>query len=241
MKPIDICKNLGPEKVDAYYGELSGKEIRAVLKAGGSHSNTPSTAFSQAARRKVWRKRFDAEFAKENEQLALALLIEWLMRHHRNMLVEYLDHLGVKHTQGETDEDFCETKTPEQLREGATMLLGKYPPHEVGTYLLLADTTNHDFDLPAGLEAHWQSGKKRIDVQFVGHDQAAGSDIDYVLWTRAFRTLAAMLDAHGVAWQAQAREPVTFDRAQQMMIETAGETGHPDGLTVHRHPDLGLV
>ena len=137
MKPIDICKNLGPDKVDAYYGELSGKEIRAVLKAGGSHSNTPSTAFSQAARRKVWRKRFDAEFEKDNEQLALALLIEWLMRHHRSMLVDYLNHLGVKHTQGETDEDFCETKTPEQLREGVTMLLGKYPPHHVGTYLLL--------------------------------------------------------------------------------------------------------
>src|SRR5690606_29803825 len=137
MKPIDICKNLGPEKVDAYYGELSGKEIRAVLKAGGSHSNTPSTAFSQAARRKVWRKRFDAEFAKDNDQLALALLIEWLMRHHRTMLVDYLNHLEVKHNQGETDEDFCETRTPEQLREGATMLLGKYPPHHVGTYLLL--------------------------------------------------------------------------------------------------------
>lgn len=137
MKPIDICKNLGPEKVDAYYGELSGKEIRAVLKAGGSHSNTPSTAFSQAARRNVWRKRFDAEFAKDNEQLALAFLIEWLMRHHRSMLVDYLTHLGVKHTQGETDEDFCETKTPEQLREGVTMLLGKYPPHQVATYLLL--------------------------------------------------------------------------------------------------------
>jgi hypothetical protein len=48
-----------------------------------------------------------------------------------------LSHLGVKHTQGETDEDFCETKTPEQLREGVTMLLGKYPAHEVATYLLL--------------------------------------------------------------------------------------------------------
>lgn len=137
MKPIDICKNLGPEKVDAYYGELSGKEIRAVLKAGGSHSNTPSTAFSQAARRKVWRKRFDAEFDKANENLALAFLIEWLMRHHRGMLVDYLDHLGVKHTQGETDEDFCETKSPEELREGVKVLLGKYPAHEVGTYLLL--------------------------------------------------------------------------------------------------------
>lgn len=137
MKPIDICKNLGPEKVDAYYGELSGKEIRAVLKAGGSHSNTPSTAFSQSGRRKVWRRRFDAEFAKDNEQLALALLIEWLMRHHRNMLVDFLDHLEIKHTQGETDEDFCETKTPEELREGVDMLLAKYPHHEVGTYLLL--------------------------------------------------------------------------------------------------------
>ena len=85
MKPIEICKYLGPERVDAYYGLLSGKEIRAVLKAGGSHSNTPSTAFSQAARRKSWRKRFDVEFAKDNEQLALSLLIEWLMRHRRAM------------------------------------------------------------------------------------------------------------------------------------------------------------
>ncbi|TPV97143.1 MAG: hypothetical protein B7733_00960 [Myxococcales bacterium FL481] len=137
MKPIEICTVLGPERVDAYYNELSGKEIRAVLKAGGSHSNTPSTAFTQAARRKIWRARFNAEFSGGNDQLALALLIEWLMRHHRNMLVDYLDFLEVKHQQGETEEDFCETRTPEQLREGATVLLGKYPPHEVATYLLL--------------------------------------------------------------------------------------------------------
>lgn len=137
MKPTEICQVLGAEHIDAYYNELSGKEVRAVLKAGGSHSNTPKTAFTQAARRKVWRKRFDAEFSAANDQLALALLIEWLMRHHRYMLVEYLDFLGVKHTQGETDEDFCETRTPEQLQDGAKMLLEKHPPHHVGTYLLL--------------------------------------------------------------------------------------------------------
>lgn len=137
MKPIEICKHLGPEHINSYYAELSGKEIRAVLKAGGSHSNTPKTAFSQAGRRKAWRKRFDNEFGKDNEQLALAFLIEWLMRHHRGMLVDYLDHLEVKHTQGETDEDFCETKTPEELRAGVDMLFEKYPDHEVATYLLL--------------------------------------------------------------------------------------------------------
>lgn len=137
MKPIDICKHLGPEKVDAYYSLLSGKEVRQVLKAGGSTSTTPSTAFSQAARRKVWRKRFDDGFDKQNEQLALAFLIEWLMAHHRVMLRDYLDSLEVKHSQGETDEDFCETRTPEQLREAAKALMTKYPPHEVATYLLL--------------------------------------------------------------------------------------------------------
>ena len=68
---------------------------------------------------------------------ALALLIEWLMRHHRSLLVDYLDFLEVPHRQGETDEDFCETNPPQKLREGATMLLGKYEPHHVATYLLL--------------------------------------------------------------------------------------------------------
>jgi hypothetical protein len=137
MKPIDICKQLGPETVDSYYGELSGKEVRAVLKAGGSHSGVPATAYTRNQRLKAWRKRFDAEFAKENEQLALAFLIEWLMRHHRQMLIDYLDFLEVPHRQGETDEDFCETKEPEKLREGIDHLLESYEPHQVATYLLL--------------------------------------------------------------------------------------------------------
>ncbi len=137
MKPVDICKHLGPEHIDAYYKELSGKEVRAVLKAGNSSTGVPSTAFTQAARRKIWRKRFDSEFQTGNQALALALLIEWLMRHHRTMLVDYLDFLGVPHRGGETDEDFCETREPEKLREGVSVLMQKYPAHHVATYLLL--------------------------------------------------------------------------------------------------------
>jgi len=137
MKPIEICKHLGRERVDGYYGELSGKEVRAVLKAGGVASSVPETAFTRAARLKAWRRKFDTEFDGGNEQLALALLIEWLMRHHRSMLVDFLDHLEVPHKQGETDEDFCETRTPEQLRAGMDLLIGKYEKHHVATYLLL--------------------------------------------------------------------------------------------------------
>ncbi|MCX4245733.1 hypothetical protein [Paraliomyxa miuraensis] len=137
MTPIEICQHLGNEHIDAYYGELSGKEVRAVLKAGGTSTGVPKTAYTKAARLKAWRKRFDGELEGGNGQLALALLIEWLMRHHRQMLVDYLDFLGVTHRAGETDEDFCETNPPDKLREGATMLLSKYPAHHVATYLLL--------------------------------------------------------------------------------------------------------
>jgi hypothetical protein len=137
VKPIQICQILGPKRVDAYYDLLSAQEIRAVLKAGGSHTNSPSTAFTQAARRKVWRNRFDAELAAGNDNLALALLVEWLMRHNRQMLIDYLDSLGIKHTNGETDEDFCETRMPEVLREKIAPLMAKYDPEKVATYLLL--------------------------------------------------------------------------------------------------------
>ena len=137
MTPIEICKHLGTDNLDAYFGELSGKEIRAALKAGGSSVNVPTTAYTQAARRKAWRRRFEKELGDNNGQIALALLLEWLMRHHRDLLVDYLDFLGVEHTQGETDEDFCETQSEDKLREGVTELLGKHPPHHVATYLLL--------------------------------------------------------------------------------------------------------
>ena len=151
MRPLEICNHLGTEIIDGYYGELSGKEVRAVLKAGGSHAGVPATAYTRAARLKAWRRRFDAEFESGNEQLALALLVEWLMRHHRQMLIDYLDFLEVPHRQGETDEDFCETRPPEKLREGIDMLLEKYPKQHVATYLLLVGhlQETHVFDQTA--------------------------------------------------------------------------------------------
>lgn len=156
MKPIEICRHLGHAHVDAFYQELSGKEVRAVLKAGGTGASVPATAFTRVQRLKSWRKRFDTEFERGNEQLALAFLVEWLMRHRRTMLVDYLDFLEVPHKQGETDEDFCKTKTPEELRAGIAALLAKYPPHEVGVYMLLVGhlQESHVFDqTPAVLEA----------------------------------------------------------------------------------------
>lgn len=186
MTPIEICQHLGNGHIDAYYSELSGKEVRAVLKAGGSSTGVPATAYTRAARLKAWRKRFDAELGGGNGQLALALLIEWLMRHHREMLVDYLDFLGVEHRAGETDEDFCETNPPEKLREGAQMLLGKYPAHHVATYLLLVGNLQNTRVFEQTPEILVALGLAEADAQ--AHVQAS-------------------IDQHGVATSGAESEP----------------------------------
>jgi hypothetical protein len=172
VKPIQICTHLGQEHVNSFYGELAGGEIRKVLKAGGTNASVPSTAFTREQRLKAWRRRFDAEFERGNDQLALALLLEWLMRHHRQMLVDYLDFLGVEHRQGETDEDFCETNSPEKLREGIDVLMAKYPPHHVAVYLLLVghlqETAVFD-ETPKLLEALGMDAKQA--AAYVEHHQ----------------------------------------------------------------------
>ena len=182
MTPLQICHHLGSEHIDAYYGELSGKEVRAVLKAGGASTGVPKTAYTKSARLKAWRKRFDGEFEGGNGQLALALLIEWLMRHHREMLVDYLDFLEVKHTQGETDADFCETTSPETLREGADALHAKYKPSDVGTYLMLVGhlQETHVFDqTPKLVEALGLSAadaKKYVEEHIAEHGVAKSGE-----------------------------------------------------------------
>lgn len=177
VKPIEICKHLGTQKIDACYQELSGQEIRAVLKAGGSHTSTPSTAFTQAARRKAWRSRFDAEFAKDNEALALGFLLEWLMRHHRYLLTDYLDLLEVKHDNGETDEDFTDSKSPEELLAAHQKLKIKHDPQHVAVYLLLVgflqETQLFDQQEELLCDLGMDAGAAKTHAESVASEQAA--------------------------------------------------------------------
>lgn len=99
----------------------------------------------------------------------------------------------------------------------------------------------HEPDLPAGLRARWEPASKRFDIDFVSLDQFAGDTDEYALWLRAYRTLTALLDSHGIEWRAVPGEPVVFDPETSSMIESAGAADCADGITVHHHPDIGLV
>ncbi len=107
--------------------------------------------------------------------------------------------------------------------------------------VLVEEDRNHEHELPAGLTARWDAGSRRVDLPFTSLDQFDGDPDDYALWLRAFRTLTTLLDSHGIEWRAHPAHPVVFDEDYSAMIESTGATDSPDGITMHHHPDIGLL
>lgn len=108
-------------------------------------------------------------------------------------------------------------------------------------HALLESGTTSRMSLPGNLTAKWNADDRRVIIEFSSLDQFQGECEDYMLWLRAFRSLIALLEAHGIDWAANPSAPVVLDDRGGIMIETAGSTSQPDSLTVHHHPDLGLV
>ncbi len=137
MKPAEICKQvLGPEKLGEIYHKLSSPQIKAVLKEGGIKPKLPGGFVSQSRRRKIWSSRIISAIDTDNDAVAGELLQQWLLNHQRGLLVAYLDALGVKHRDGETDESFLLSGSKDALRDEARKLLAAHDSVDVAAYLL---------------------------------------------------------------------------------------------------------
>lgn len=80
--------------------------------------------------------------AKPRLELAAANLIRnWLMRDRKQMLIDFLDALGIEHKEGAVD-DLPKTMSDEKLKPAIDKLLSKYPPEEVAVYLNAFDSMN---------------------------------------------------------------------------------------------------
>jgi hypothetical protein len=62
------------------------------------------------------------------------LIRTWLLKKHKQMLADYLDALGIPHTDGVV-EDLPATMDDAKLRAAVDVLLAKYPPEAVAVYL----------------------------------------------------------------------------------------------------------
>src|SRR5215471_7933019 len=62
------------------------------------------------------------------------LIRAWLLKKYKDMLVDFLNALGIEHKDGVV-EDLPASMDDEKLRAAVEILLGKYPPEVVAVYL----------------------------------------------------------------------------------------------------------
>jgi hypothetical protein len=139
MRPIEICRGLGNERILSLAEELNSAQLKATLHKGDVSTKVQSSVVSQKAKRRIFTERLVHALAADNNGLADSLLYEWLLHHRRPMLVDYLGRIGVKHQAGETEESFTRTVPPETLRTAARELAKKWPPAEAAAYVLYLD------------------------------------------------------------------------------------------------------
>lgn len=115
--------------------------------------------------------------------------------------------------------------------------LGAFWP--VVEHVLIQSDESAPFDLPGPLEARWCSDTRAVRARFQTFDDFAGSIDDYALWTRAYRSLAALLSLHGIDLQVESDH--TLDETRHALLESTGTTPASSGLTEQVHSDCGLL
>lgn len=81
------------------------------------------------------------------ENAAATLLRTWLLKKQKQLLVDFLDALGIQHEDGVVD-DLPATMEDEKLKQAVESLLSKYP-HEVVAVYLNAFSGINETDWPA--------------------------------------------------------------------------------------------
>jgi len=86
---------------------------------------------------------------------ASGLIRGWLMKNEQQMLIDFLDALGIAHKEGTVD-NLPETVDDEKLKAAVEGLLGKHPKEKVTVYLHAFDEMN---------EVQWANLRALLDSE----------------------------------------------------------------------------
>lgn len=115
--------------------------------------------------------------------------------------------------------------------------LGAFWP--VVEHVLIRDRKSIRFDLPGPLMTRWCNESRTAKVRFETFDDFDGGIKEYALWTRAYRSLSALLSLHGVELQVESDH--TLDETRHALIETSGPANGSTRLTEQVHGECGLL
>lgn len=142
MNTTEICRNLGPNKWKHMMSELPSGLLKKLLVECKVSTSRSFSRLSTAARNEDWIQRLWLHVEKPS--VATVVLYTWLGACRQAMLSTFLDELGVKHTQGFTEEDFWKHVSDETLLQATASLLEdpRWDRAEAAAYLLFLDNSN---------------------------------------------------------------------------------------------------
>jgi len=140
MKAYEIFSALPPATASAILEEIeiSDKEgYRAALSLLAQRRKLRPTFLQNKSRsqRREWMVAMLAR--KQNADLAIELLQGWLVKCRKEMLVTFLDKLGIAHNGEGLIEDSPSEPSAEIVDAGVAALLAQFPAAEVAAYLHL--------------------------------------------------------------------------------------------------------
>jgi hypothetical protein len=138
--PIDIIHDLEPDKFAEIFSVNPRSVREALFSRLGIKAQTRRIGLhvgsKNADRVRALFERLVGDAGKMERELASELLRNWLFTQ-RPMLADTLDHFGVKHDNGLTEQeiDFFEKLEKDKVVELCRLLVPKHGKHAVGIYL----------------------------------------------------------------------------------------------------------
>lgn len=143
LAPSELCKRLGEAKFKEMFLSINSAAMKASLMEVGLSATRHMNHTSLRKRNEAWASQLWM-LVSAGKPCCKVLLFEWLRQKKGEMLVAFLDAIGVPHQKGLTDADFMKEVPEEKLVVAGQKLLAhpSFDQREVATYLLFLDFSN---------------------------------------------------------------------------------------------------
>ncbi|HEV8321486.1 MAG TPA: hypothetical protein VG389_07720 [Myxococcota bacterium] len=136
MKPSQLIRAIGPQKLEAMLADLPRRAQRAAVKEAGPKKRK-GLMVNPAKRRQEELAQIKQAVIDGGEDAADALFYGWLTSKRWPMLADFLDTFHVKHRQGLTNDDldFLKNARPSQLQTAVEKIASKYGREDAAIYV----------------------------------------------------------------------------------------------------------
>ena len=152
MRPHELFEKISPQLATDIFSTLRTEQnatYKAAIQGLANQRNLRPVFVERkpAPERHEWMKAALAR--KISDAIGEHLIQAWLLGSQKQMLCDFLDSLGIEHSEDGTVEKVPESPSREKLAAAVTELLAKYPAEAVAVYLQAFRGMDAESDWPA--------------------------------------------------------------------------------------------